>query len=119
MWVSWSSGVLPMRSISVERRSSVASSVVMIVMRCLARIAGCASLIGAVFDDRRLQRTERQRCTARARVHDFAAKFVDHIIEIHLIDLGERFAFDHLGEDRGGGLADRAALALERHTLDV
>src|SRR5690242_21893103 len=107
MRASRSSGVLPISSISVERRSVVACSSIRMVMWLLACLELRADFVGAVLGNRGLQGAERQRRTARTAVHDLAAELVDHIAEVHLVDAGERFTFDHLGEDRGGGLADR------------
>src|SRR6266540_2952753 len=115
---SRSSGVLPTRSIADERRSNASISTVLAEKMLLTLFKLGAGLVVAILNDGGLERAKRQRRAARARADDLAAQLVDHIVEVHLVDLGERPALDHLGQDRRGGLADRAAAALERQALN-
>src|SRR5262245_1697253 len=141
---SRSNGVLPTKSSSADRRSKVSSSGNVLVIHgpyCVLRIAsGCmryatrdtqyvsrlylvgvdrgAHLIVTILGDRGLQCAERQSRTARAGVDHLAAEIVDHVSEVHLVDRAECLPLGHLGQNRGGRLADRTPLALERHLLD-
>ena len=53
----------------------------------LGRAGLHVQLIGAILGDRRLECTQRQRRATRPGIDDFAAEMVDHIVEVHLVDL--------------------------------
>src|SRR5215211_6482779 len=78
-----------------------------------ARIEIGADLIISILCDRSLECAKCQRRAARARADNLTAELVDHIVEIHVVDLGQRPALDHLCQDRCGSLADCASGTLK------
>src|SRR5690606_36742753 len=87
----------------------------------LVRPAGGAQLpVHLDALDRRLERAQRERRTARARADDVAAQEIDHLLVGEALDLGERrlLTVHALGDDRGRGLADGEADTFEPDGLD-
>src|SRR6187551_1202243 len=91
-----------------------------IPVEAAARFVAANRLLGPARVARRrsAHHLQRQQGALAARGGDLDAELLDHPVGAELLDLLERHADQLVGRDRGRGLGDRAALAVEAQVLD-